>query len=158
MKNIEYEYRNLPIPGGGYVTGFLFDPNREKVLYIRTDIGGCYRFSYENRHWDSLSESVNMFDLSETYPIAIATDLQQAETLYVISGINEEGTEGTFSLSHDGGKTYTCGKIPCFVHGNLNGSRRIKRHFILLPRRMVCYGPETMEKPGRKQTSAVKNI
>ena len=54
MKNIEYEYRNLPIPGGGYVTGFLFDPDRKNVLYIRTDIGGCYRFSYENRHWDSL--------------------------------------------------------------------------------------------------------
>lgn len=102
MKNIEYEYRNLPIPGGGYVTGFLFDQDREKVLYIRTDIGGCYRFSYENRHWDSLSESVNMFDLSETYPIAIATDLQQDETLYVISGINKEGTEGTFRISHDG--------------------------------------------------------
>ena len=49
MKNIEYEYRNLPIPGGGYVTGFLFDQDREKVLYIRTDIGGCYQFSYENR-------------------------------------------------------------------------------------------------------------
>lgn len=121
MKNIEYEYRNLPIPGGGYVTGFLFDQDREKVLYIRTDIGGCYRFSYENRHWNSLSESVNMFDLSETYPIAIATDLQQDETLYVISGINKEGTEGTFSISHDGGKTYTREMISCFVHGNLNG-------------------------------------
>ena len=54
-----------------------------------------------------------MFDLSETYPIAIATDLQKAETLYVISGINKEDTEGTFSISHDGGKTYTREKIPC---------------------------------------------
>lgn len=44
MKNIEYEYRNLPIPGGGYVTGFLFDPDREKVLYIRTDIGDVTGF------------------------------------------------------------------------------------------------------------------
>ena len=167
MKNIEYEYRNLPIPGGGYVTGFLFDQDREKVLYIRTDIGGCYRFSYENRHWNSLSESVNMFDLSETYPIAIATDLQQDETLYVISGINKEGTEGTFSISHDGGKTYTREMISCFVHGNLNGrgtgyrlvqNPKDKQRFILLPRRMVCYGPETMGKPGRKRTSAVKNI
>ena len=112
MKNIEYEYRNLPIPGGGYVTGFLFDPDREKVLYLRPDIGGCYRFSYENRHWDSLSETVNMFDLSETYPIAIATDLQKAETLYVISGINKEGTEGTFSISHDGGRPIRVRKFP----------------------------------------------
>ena len=39
MKNIEYEYRNLPIPGGGYVTGFLFDQDREKVFLMKTGIG-----------------------------------------------------------------------------------------------------------------------
>lgn len=121
MKQISYEYHNLPIPGGGYVTGFLFDPDRKDVLYARTDIGGCYRFSYPEQKWHCLSESVNMFDLSETYPIAIAVDQTSRETLYVVSGVNEEGRHGKFSISMDGGQTFVHKTIPCFVHGNLNG-------------------------------------
>ena len=63
MKEKKYRYGNLPIPGGGYVTGFLFHPKKEKVLYLRTDIGGSYRFDYDSQTWYSLSEKVNMFDL-----------------------------------------------------------------------------------------------
>ena len=44
MKKTAYKYSNLPIPGGGYVTGFLFHPVKKDILYIRTDIGGSYRF------------------------------------------------------------------------------------------------------------------
>lgn len=40
MKNIEYEYRNLPIPGGGYVTGFLFDLWRDFKLPEGTGTAG----------------------------------------------------------------------------------------------------------------------
>ena len=39
MKKIPYEYKNAPIPGGGYVTGFLFDKTHPDVLFCRTDIG-----------------------------------------------------------------------------------------------------------------------
>ena len=50
MKETAYSYKNLPIPGGGYVTGFLFHPEKENILYIRTDIGGCYRFDLSLIH------------------------------------------------------------------------------------------------------------
>lgn len=126
MENIAYQYKNLPIPGGGYVTGFLFHPTKENILYIRTDIGGSYRFDYESRNWHSLTESVDMSDLSETYPIAIATDPTRPEMLYIASGTNrsydEEGNPwGKLSVSNDYGKTFTHNKIPVYVHGNLNG-------------------------------------
>ena len=75
MKQIPYEYKNLPIPGGGYVTGFLYHPRQKDVLYARTDIGGTYRFDAKEQKWISLISHVTMEDLSETFPIAIATFL-----------------------------------------------------------------------------------
>ena len=50
MKEIAYEYRNCPIPGGGFVPGLLFEKSRE-VLYARTDIGGLYRRDFRQGRW-----------------------------------------------------------------------------------------------------------
>ena len=70
----EYEYKNCPIPGGGYVTGFLYHSVYEGILYARTDIGGVYRYDYENSSWISLVEHVKTTMIDETFPIAIAVD------------------------------------------------------------------------------------
>ncbi len=128
MKNIlneqiEYEYRNLPIPGGGYVTGFQFHPDFEDVLYIRTDIGGTYKYDYVDNKWESINEDVSMQDLSLTYPIALATG-EERDSLYIVSGVYPHGGDnntGVFSISKDGGKSFSHKKMPCMVHGNLNG-------------------------------------
>lgn len=121
IAEIKYEYHNVPIPGGGYVTGFIFNKCHPNILYARTDIGGTYRFSYEEKKWISLIDHVSMFDLSESYPIAIALEDKAPEKIYIASGINEEKTEGRLSISNDYGKTFSYKKIPCFIHGNWNG-------------------------------------
>lgn len=124
MKQTAYEYKNLPIPGGGYVTGFLFHPVMKNLLYIRTDIGGSYRYDYEQERWTSLTESVDMFDLSETFPIALCLDEHAPERLLIASGINhqeEQDQKGKLSISEDFGKTFIHKELPCYVHGNMNG-------------------------------------
>ena len=126
MKETLYQYNNLPIPGGGYVTGFMFHPVEENILYIRTDIGGSYKFDYGSQRWEPLNESVNMIDLSETFPIALAVDPQRPEMLYIASGINDSSDEngkpwGKLSVSQDYGQSFFHRKIPYYVHGNKNG-------------------------------------
>ncbi|MGN1181092.1 MAG: endoglucanase [Suilimivivens sp.] len=124
MKQIKYKYKNLPIPGGGYVTGFLFHPKQKDILYIRTDIGGTYRYSYEENKWMCLTESVDMFDLSETYPVALAVNEKKPGRLLIASGVNgREGktVNGKLSISEDGGKSFIHKELPCYVHGNMNG-------------------------------------
>lgn len=120
MKTERYEYRNLPIPGGGYVTGFIFHEKKQGVLYARTDIGGMYRFDYASKRWFSLIDHVTMDDLSETFPIAAALDDFHPERLYIACGVNREGA-GVIAVSDDYGAHFVYHKIPVLVHGNLNG-------------------------------------
>lgn len=86
MKKINYQYHNAPIPGGGYVTGFLYSKSVPGLLFARTDIGGVYRFSAEEQRWESLIDHVTMERLDETYPTAIALDENRPGRLYIACG------------------------------------------------------------------------
>ena len=120
MEEISYQYGNLPIPGGGYVTGLLYHPTERNLLYARTDIGGTYRFDPEKQRWISLIPHVTQEDLSETYPISIALCAQIPSKLYIACGINGR-PHGTLAVSEDYGNTFRYETIPVMIHGNLNG-------------------------------------
>lgn len=120
MKQVSYEYKNLPIPGGGYVTGFLYHKKQKEILYARTDIGGTYRYDARKQNWVSLIPHVNMKDLSETFPIALALDEKRPNLLYIACGINAEKS-GVLAISQDYGESFRYEKIPVMIHGNLNG-------------------------------------
>ncbi|MCM1193510.1 MAG: endoglucanase [Butyrivibrio sp.] len=120
MRQIPYQYRNLPIPGGGYVTGFLYSEREKDVLYIRTDIGGAYRFDSGEQRWVSLIPHVTMEDLSETFPIALAIDEEKPGSLYIVCGVNEPAS-GVLAVSEDYGESFVYEKLPVMAHGNLNG-------------------------------------
>ncbi len=119
-REMKYEYKNAPIPGGGYVTGFAYHQAQQGILYARTDIGGTYRYDEKEKKWISLIGHVTQENLDETYPIAIALDEKYPERLYIASGIMKNGY-GMLSISEDYGQTFTYKKIPTMVHGNLSG-------------------------------------
>lgn len=126
MKAEQYLFRNCPIPGGGYVTGFLFSEKDEGVLYCRTDIGGTYKFDYEKEEWLSLIDHVTMEKPDETFPIALALDPDDSNVLYIACGVgmnseNANSDEGVLAISRDGGSSFEYKELPFFVHGNLNG-------------------------------------
>ena len=126
MKTDKYIYKNCPIPGGGYVTGFSFHPKNEGVLYCRTDIGGTYKYDYADSRWHSLIDHVTMEAPDETFPIALALDPQDADVLYIACGVGENSEAansryGVLAVSHDQGNSFEYIDLPFFVHGNLNG-------------------------------------
>lgn len=120
MKQVSYKYKNLPIPGGGYVTGFVYHRYQKDVLYARTDIGGTYRYDAEKKRWESLIPHVTMADLSETFPISVALDDEAPNMLYIACGVNAEKS-GVLAISEDYGESFRYEKIPVRVHGNLPG-------------------------------------
>lgn len=117
---MNYRFKNCPIPGGGYVTGFLFNEAKKDVMYIRTDIGGTYRYDYKDNRFYSLIDHVGMEDLSETFPVAIATSKKDPNSLFIACGV-DHGEPGRFLVSKDLGRNFETYKLPVTAHGNWNG-------------------------------------
>lgn len=119
MKEIAYEYRNCPIPGGGFVPGLLFEKSRE-VLYARTDIGGLYRRDFRQGRWIPLNDDVTSEELALTYPLSIAVDEENPGSLYAVCG-TRRGEHGYFAVSGNSGESFRLKPLPCPVHGNMPG-------------------------------------
>ena len=118
--HISYQYKNLPITGGGYVTGFVYHQKQPGILYARTDIGGTYRYDSQMQTWRSLIDHVTGLAASEAYPIALALDDDHPQRLYIMCGEDKKDF-GIFCISEDCGETFQYKTIPTPVHGNLSG-------------------------------------
>ena len=129
---IAYEYKNIPIRGGGFVTGFIFSKKHKNILYARTDIGGVYRFDFFKNEWISLIDDVKAIEPERCYPLGIALDDEVPVRLYIACGTHKSGS---LYISDDMGKTYIKKEIPCGIHGNFvgrsAGERLIKKDGVL---------------------------
>lgn len=54
-----FNWKNVNIQGMGYVTGLVISPVSTYDVYIRTDVGGSYRFDRKSNQWIPL---MDMFD------------------------------------------------------------------------------------------------
>lgn len=108
-----YIYRNLPIGGGGYVTGFAFDD--DGWLYCRTDIGGCYSCEPPHKEWKALSHNAAADSEWLCNPLSL---ICHENKLYVIFGNNAGSFVG---VSEDKGKSFEFHELPAYVHGNCLG-------------------------------------
>ncbi|MEO3946397.1 hypothetical protein [Gorillibacterium sp. CAU 1737] len=121
-----YRFQSLSVPGGGFVTGFLFHPSAPDVLYCRTDIGGTYRYDFAEERWVSLVDHVTDPGVWETYPLSIALDPNHPSYLYTMVGLYPDHK---IAFSDDYGKTYVYFDPPVIdelgytatMHGNAAG-------------------------------------
>ncbi len=112
---IQYEYGNLKIGGGGFVTGITFHPTDSRTLYIRTDIGGIYRYDFDKNTWVYLASKVTAQDPAQTYPLALALDENDPDKLFFTCG---DKHSNYLCISSDKGENIKQKPIPCSVHGN----------------------------------------
>ena len=81
----KYTWKNVPIEGMGFVDGLVVHPTVPDTVYIRTDVGGVYRWDETNTRWLPLLDKLDKergaaYDLSVE---SIALDASNANTVYI---------------------------------------------------------------------------
>jgi hypothetical protein len=84
-----FAWKSVNIQGMGYVTGLAIHPLAPHDVYIRTDVGGAYRFDRGGQRWLPISDRTGMGAAGFE---AIGVDPTDSNTVYgsagVVSGTN----------------------------------------------------------------------
>jgi photosystem II stability/assembly factor-like uncharacterized protein len=113
-----YLWRSVKVGAGGFVPGIVFSQVEKGLVYLRSDMGGCYRWDDSQKQWiplqDQMSESTYFGGES------IAPDPIDPNTVYIAAGMYH--TEPPAILrSHDRGKTWEIFPVSFRMGGNEDG-------------------------------------
>ncbi|MDE6005145.1 MAG: 1,4-beta-glucanase [Oscillospiraceae bacterium] len=116
-----YSWDTLRIGGGGFVSGIS---TGQKEMYLRTDVGGAYKFDYEQNRWVQLFGFLNEEDRGLLSVKGMAIDPTDDNTVYFLCGCAYfSGAKTVIFKTTDGGKTFTESDVTDMiqVHGNGDG-------------------------------------
>lgn len=111
----------LRIGGGGFVSGIV---TGQKDMYLRTDVGGAYKYNYDKGEWEQLFGFLNDADRGLLSVSGIAIDPKNEDTVYFLCGCAYFSDARTVIFkTTDGGKTFTESDVTDLiqVHGNGDG-------------------------------------
>ena len=121
IKSIPYEWKSVPIVGGGFVDGIVFHPSQPDICYCRTDMGGAYKWNASTKSWMPLMDWVSLDDSNLQGVKSIAIDPQNADNVYLACGTYTTNSNAAILCSYDGARTFTRIDVPFTMGGNENG-------------------------------------
>ncbi len=113
-----YVWRNVEIGGGGFSPGIIFSPAEKGLVYLRTDIGGVYRWEAALRRWKPLQDDIsdgNYFGIE-----SVAPDPVDPNTVYVAAGMYR-GDPAAILRSRDRGDHWQVFPVSFRMGGNEDG-------------------------------------
>ncbi|MDE7364955.1 MAG: 1,4-beta-glucanase [Ruminococcus sp.] len=117
---------SVKIGGAGFVSGIV---SGQKEMYLRTDVGGAYKYNYEKNEWEQLFAFINEADRGLLSVKGIAIDPTDDNTAYFLCGCAYFSDARTVIFkTTDGGKTFTQSDVTehIQVHGNGDGRECIE--------------------------------
>lgn len=116
----DYQWSNVAIGGGGYVTGMVYSEAEKDLIYARTDIGGAYRWAEDEQRWVALTDHLGGEDWELIGIESIAADPVEANRVYLMCG-TYMGSPGAVLASEDYGATWTQVDMPFACGANQSG-------------------------------------
>jgi photosystem II stability/assembly factor-like uncharacterized protein len=118
-----YEWSDVKIGAGGFVTGIVIHPKVADLVYTRTDVGGLFRWNAANQTWNQLVRADNLPKKVSISIESIAIAPSDPNILYAATGAytktNEKGvTPGTLLKSIDRGNTWQILNLKVPMGGN----------------------------------------
>uniref|UniRef100_A0A0C1NFI3 BNR/Asp-box repeat-containing protein n=1 Tax=Tolypothrix bouteillei VB521301 TaxID=1479485 RepID=A0A0C1NFI3_9CYAN len=113
--------KNVSLGGGGYVTGIYLHPKERDLVYIKTDVGGFYRWNSASRSWIPLTEQFSLVQNNYYGGEALALDPNNPNIVYIAVGKYTSDWwqyKGTIFKSTDKGKTWTKLNLDLKMGGN----------------------------------------
>jgi photosystem II stability/assembly factor-like uncharacterized protein len=118
-----YSFRNVAIVGGGFIPGILAHPTARNLFYVRTDIGGAYRWDEKAQQWIPLTDWVTMANNNMLGIESMAVDPTDANKLYLAAGAYSAdwSPNGSILRSQDQGRTFQVVPVPFKMGSNEDG-------------------------------------
>jgi xyloglucan-specific exo-beta-1,4-glucanase len=109
---------------GGFISGIVYHPNVQNLVYARTDIGGLYRSTDGGSNWKPLLDWVNWSNWGYSGVLSVALDPNNPNAVYAAVGgytNSWDPNDGAILKSTDQGNTWTVAPLPFKIGGNMPG-------------------------------------
>ncbi|HET6557918.1 MAG TPA: hypothetical protein VFG54_11430 [Prolixibacteraceae bacterium] len=113
-----YQWKNVIIGGGGFVSGIVTCPTQQNLIFAKTDVGGAYRWVEETQSWKALNDWVSTTEKGYLGIESIAIDPQNPNRVYMSAGLEYFSTPAAILSSDDYGDTFRKTVVPFMIHGN----------------------------------------
>jgi photosystem II stability/assembly factor-like uncharacterized protein len=109
-QNDTYNFNSIRMGGGGFVSGIITCPTQKDLIFVRTDVGGAYRWNEADKSWISLNDWVNDSQWTFLGVESMAVDPQQPNRVYMSCGLYNNSPSNilrstdygaTFKMSND---------------------------------------------------------
>ncbi|MBC8136449.1 MAG: hypothetical protein H8F28_11230, partial [Fibrella sp.] len=113
-----YVWKNVKVGAGGFIPGIVFSRVERGLAYLRSDMGGAYRWDNQAKTWTPMHDEFRESSYFGTE--SIAPDPVDPNVVYIAAGMYRNDPAAILR-SRDKGKTWKAFPVPFRMGGNDDG-------------------------------------